>query len=53
MLTCFQGLLDKTCQFLKRNKKLFGKLLPKDTESKPWDTLFVNLIGEYQFTPKG
>ena len=41
------------CQFLKRNKKQYGKLPPKEAESKPWDVLCVDLIGQYQFTPKG
>ena len=41
------------CQFLKRNKKQYGKLPPKDPESIPWDTLCVDLIGKYQFPPKG
>ena len=43
----------KTCQFLKRNKKQYGKLPPKEAETIPWDTLCVDLIGKYQFTPKG
>ena len=33
----------KTCQFVKRNKKQYGKLLPKEAD----------LIGKYQFAPKG
>ena len=41
------------CLFLKRNKKHYGKLSAKEVESKPWDVLCVNLIGQYQFTPKG
>ena len=40
------------CQFLKRNKKNYGKLPPKEAESVPWDTLCVDLIGKYQFSPK-
>ena len=43
----------KTCQFLKRNKKQYRKLPPKEAEIIPWDTLCVDLIGKYQFTPKG
>ena len=43
----------KACQFLKRNKKQYGKLPPKEAESRPWDVLCVYLIGQYQFTPKG
>ena len=38
---------------LKRNKKKNCKLSQKDTESKAWDLLCVDLIGQYQFTPKG
>ena len=34
-------------------KKQYGKLPPKETETKPWDTLCVDQIGKYQFTPKG
>ena len=30
----------------------YGKLSSKDAETKPWDTLCVELIGKYQFTPK-
>ena len=33
----------KACQFLKRNKKQYGKLPPKETESKPWNVLCVDL----------
>ena len=41
------------CQRLKRGKKAYGKLPPKEAEATPWDTLCVDLIGKYQFTPKG
>ena len=40
------------CQFLKRNKKQYGKLPPKKAEANPWDVLCVDLIGKYQFSPK-
>ena len=43
----------KACQFLKRNKKQYGKLLLKEAKNKVWDVLCVYLIGQYQFTPKG
>ena len=43
----------KACQFIKRNKKQSRKLPPKEAESKPWDILYIDLIGQYQFTPKG
>ena len=26
---------------------------PKEAETKPWDTLCFDLIGKYQFPPKG
>ena len=38
---------------MKRNKKHYGKLPPKEAETIPWDTLCIDLIGKYQFTPKG
>ena len=41
------------CQRLKRGKKKYGKLPPKEAEAQPWDTLCVDLIGKYQFTTKG
>ena len=37
----------------KKNKKQYRKLPHKEAESKPWDELCVDLIGQYQFTPKG
>ena len=40
----------KVCQFLKRNKKQYGKLPPKEAESKHWDVLCLDLIGQYQFS---
>ena len=43
----------KACQFLKKNKKQCGKLPPRGAESKAWDVLCVDLLGEYQFTRKG
>ena len=43
----------KSRQFLKRNKKQYGKQPPKETESKFWDVLYIDLIGQCQFTPKG
>ena len=39
--------------FLKSNKKQYGKLPRKQAESKPLDVLCVDLIGQYQFMPKG
>ena len=42
-----------SCQFLKRNKKQYGKLPPKKAETNPWDVLCVGLIGKYQLSPKG
>ena len=43
----------KADQFLKRNKKQYGKGPPQKAEAIPWDTLCVDLIGIYQFSPKG
>ena len=43
----------KACQFLKRNEKQYGILPPKEAESKPWNVLCIDLIRQYQFTPKG
>ena len=43
----------KACQFLKSNKKVYGKLPPKDAEYKLWDVLFVDVRGQYRITPKG
>ena len=43
----------KAYQFGKRNKKQYRKLPPKEAESKTWDVLCVDLIGQYQFMPKG
>ena len=37
----------------KKNKNLYGKLPPKEAETILWDTLYVDLIGKYQFTPEG
>ena len=42
----------KTCQFRKGNKKQFGKLPPKE-EIILLNTLCLDIIGKYQFTPKG
>ena len=41
-----------TYQFLKRNKKQYGKHSLKEAETIPWDILCVDLIGKYQFIPK-
>ena len=35
------------------NKKQYGKLPPKQAKTIPWDTLCVDLVGNYQFIPKG
>ena len=40
-----------TCQFLKRNIRNYGKLPAKQAETKPWDTLCIDLIGKYRMTP--
>ena len=41
------------CQRLKRNKKNYGKLPPKQAEATSWQTLCVDLIGRYKLNPKG
>ena len=38
---------------MKRNKKQYGKLPSKEVETISWGTLCVDLIGRYQFIPKG
>ena len=39
-------------QFLKCNKRNYGKLPAKQTENQPWDTLCIDhLIGKYRITP--
>ena len=43
----------EACHFLKRNKKQYEKLPPKEVETEPWDNLCVDLIYKYQFIPKG
>ena len=42
----------KTCQFIKKNKKLYGEFFSREVETIPWGTLYVNIFGKYQFTPK-
>ena len=39
------------CQFLKRNKRNYGKLPAKQTDIQLWDTLYIDLIGKYRMTP--
>ena len=41
-----------TCQLTKKQHTKYGHLLPKETESIPWERLCVNLIGLYKITPK-
>ena len=43
----------KACQFLKRNIKQYRKLPLKEAESKSWDVICIDLIGQYYFMPKG
>ena len=33
------------------NKRNYGKLLAKQAETRPWDTLCIDLIGKYRMTP--
>ena len=40
-----------TCQrFKKKKKKKYGKLLPKNVELIPWDTVFIGLVSPYTTT---
>ena len=36
-----------TCQRAKTTNQKYGKLPPKQAETNPWDTLWVDLIGPY------
>ena len=38
---------------LTRLQKLYGKLPPKEAETKPWDVPCTDLVGQYQFITKG
>ena len=42
-----------TCQRAKTTNQKYGKLPPKQAETNPWDTLFVDLIGPYTIPRKG
>ena len=39
------------CQFLKDNKRKYGKLPAKQAENQLWDTLCIDLIGKYGMNP--
>ena len=44
----------KTCQLFKKQTKKYGKLPPKEAETKPWETVCIDQIGPYTVnTPKG
>ena len=47
--TTFQDVYKKcpTCQRSKTTNQKYGKLPPKQAETNPWDTLYVDLIGPY------
>ena len=58
----WKGLLKKvhnvckkcpTCQRAKTTNQKYGKLPPKQAETKTWDTLCVELIGPYTIPQKG
>ena len=36
---------------MKCNKRNYGKLLSKQAESQPWDTLCIDLIDKYRMSP--
>ena len=42
-----------TFQRAKTNNQKYGKLLPKQSETSPWDTLCVDLTGPYTIPQKG
>ena len=42
-----------TCQRAKTTNQKYGKLPPKQAETNPWDTLCVDLIGQYTIPQKG
>ena len=43
----------KDYQFLQWDKKEYRELPPQEAETRPFDTLCLDLIGKYQFTLKG
>ena len=43
----------KRVSFWKKNKKQYEKFPPKEMETITWETICVDLINRYQFTPKG
>ena len=36
------------CQFLKLGKRNYSKLPPKQIETRPRDTIYINLFGKYR-----
>ena len=40
-------------QMSKNENQKYGKLPPKQAETNPWDTLFIDLIGTYTIPQKG
>lgn len=42
-----------TCQHLKKQKKKYRHLPPKEAESNPWERLCVDLVGPYTIKRKG
>ena len=42
-----------TCQLTKRTTAKYGHLPVKENDSKPWETLCVDLIGPYKIPRKG
>ena len=46
------SVLNKSCQFFKRNKKKVQKLPHEDAESKPGNVLCVDLMQQYQVNIK-
>ena len=52
--TTVNGVCKKcqTCQRAKTTNQKYGKLAPKQAETNPWDTIYVDLIGPYTITRK-
>ncbi len=47
------GIACPICQRNKKQRKKYGRLLPKQAETTPWDRLCVDLIGPYKIRRKG
>ena len=54
LLTIVRGVCKKcpTCQREKTTNQKYGKIPPRQAETIPWDTLYVDLIGPYTIPRK-